>query len=376
MLPCNRMHLSELVQKFLPATMNRQHRRDEITTFVHVNLKSWRSGAPIQVYLTCHGLGHFEWDLHEFEPSSQEFLLQKRYHLSMSGTWQRIEKRSPPLALKELNNNQTHKLESYVENIIDKHLEEFQATAYSEEEPACAVFQSEILRALCNLYTSLPEEEDVSQTLKTLPYQKQELTTSQDKTLKGDLRQVIRMMVLTCIMDHPIAMLAPYQDTAISMMQSHNNPTAYGAYTSPMMANRQLKYFFSEMQTQQYNKSLNRLHQILRGAKDKNKLWMSSFVLMLGIALVLEQCQHLLWIKADAKAARRETTGFDAACEARGHCNEIDDGFDFLCKLYHCKYRGKHRQKTRYEELKHKTSNAAEAEFAETIYEIVDRNGK
>lgn len=177
-------------------------------------------------------------------------------------------------------------------------------------------------------------------------------------------------------MDHPITIVATYQDTAISMMQSHNNPQVYGTWTSPMLANRQLKYFFSEMQTQQYNKSLNRLHQILRKAGDKNKLWMSSFVLMLGIALVLEQCQHLLWIKADAKVARRESSSIDAEWEARSHCNEMDDGFEFLCKLYHCKYRGKHRQKTRYEELKNKTSNAAEAEFAEKIYDIVDRNGE
>ncbi|KAG2165682.1 hypothetical protein JADG_005421 [Aureobasidium aubasidani] len=340
---------------FLPATMNRQHRREEIISFAKKSLRSWKTEAPIQVYLTSLGLGHFAWDLHEFEPSSQDLLLQKRYKVGISGTWQRIEKRSPPLALKQVNFSQTQRLDDYVDNIVEQYLEDFQNQAYYGEEDSCAMFQSELLRALCSLYISLPEEED-------------------DKTLKGDVRQVIRLLVLTCIMDHPITIVATYQDTAISMMQSHNNPQVYGTWTSPMLANRQLKYFFSEMQTQQYNKSLNRLHQILRKAGDKNKLWMSSFVLMLGIALVLEQCQHLLWIKADAKVARRESSSIDAEWEARSHCNEMDDGFEFLCKLYHCKYRGKHRQKTRYEELKNKTSNAAEAEFAEKIYDIVDRN--
>ncbi|THW96676.1 hypothetical protein D6D15_00907 [Aureobasidium pullulans] len=356
MLPCSRMHLSDLVHQFLPATMNRQHRREEIISFAKKSLRSWKTEAPIQVYLTSLGLGHFAWDLHEFEPSSQDLLLQKRYKVGISGTWQRIEKRSPPLALKQVNFSQTQRLDDYVDNIVEQYLEDFQNQAYYGEEDSCAMFQSELLRALCSLYISLPDEED-------------------DKTLKGDVRQVIRLLVLTCIMDHPITIVATYQDTAISMMQSHNNPQVYGTWTSPMLANRQLKYFFSEMQTQQYNKSLNRLHQILRKAGDKNKLWMSSFVLMLGIALVLEQCQHLLWIKADAKVARRESSSIDAEWEARSHCNEMDDGFEFLCKLYHCKYRGKHRQKTRYEELKNKTSNAAEAEFAEKIYDIVDRNG-
>jgi hypothetical protein len=103
---------------------------------------------------------------------------------------------------------------------------------------------------------------------------------------------------------------------------------------------------------------------------------MSSFVLMLGIASVLEACQHLLWIKADAKVARGETTSVDATWDARQHCNEMDDGFEFLCKLYHCKYRGKHRQKTRYEELKGKTTRIQEQVFADRIYEIVDRNGE
>jgi hypothetical protein len=97
---------------------------------------------------------------------------------------------------------------------------------------------------------------------------------------------------------------------------------------------------------------------------------------MLGIASVLEACQHLLWIKADAKVARGECGSVDATWEARQHCNEMDDGFEFLCKLYHCKYRGKHRQKTRYEELKGKTTRIQEQVFADRIYEIVDRNGE
>ena len=97
---------------------------------------------------------------------------------------------------------------------------------------------------------------------------------------------------------------------------------------------------------------------------------------MLGIASVLESCQHLLWIKADAKVSRGEVSSVDAAWEARSHCAEMDDGFEFLCKLYHCKYRGKHRQKTRYEELKGKTTRVQEQVFADRVYEIVDRNGE
>ncbi|CAD0110355.1 unnamed protein product [Aureobasidium uvarum] len=177
-------------------------------------------------------------------------------------------------------------------------------------------------------------------------------------------------------MDHPITISNTSLPATISSMHSYNNPHLYTAWTSPFLANRQLKYFFAEMQTQQYNRTLNRLHQILRKAGDKNKLWMSSFVLMLGIGTVLENCQHLLWIKADAKVARKEMTAIDADWEARTHCQEMDDGYEFLCKLYHCKYRGKHRQKTRYEELKNKTSSKAEQTFADRIYEIVDRNGE
>ncbi|KAG9649477.1 hypothetical protein KCU64_g9426, partial [Aureobasidium melanogenum] len=356
MLPCSRMHLQDLVHQFLPATMNRQHRRDEILSFAKKSLGFWRADAPIQVHLTSLGMGHFTWDLHEYEPSSQNLLLQTRYKVGISGTWQRIEKRSPPLALKQVNFSQSHKLEDYVDNIVDQYLEIFQVQAYYGEEDTCAMFQNELLRALCSLYTSLPDEDD-------------------DNKLKGDLRHVLRMLILTCIMDHPITISESSLPVTIASMHSHNNPHIYSSWTSPFLANRQLKYFFAEMQTQQYNRTLNRLHQILRKAGDKNKLWMSSFVLMLGIAIVLENCQHLLWIKADAKVARKETTGVDAAWEARSHCAEMDDGFEFLCKLYHCKYRGKHRQKTRYEELKNKTSRPAEQVFADRIYEIVDRNG-
>jgi hypothetical protein len=184
------------------------------------------------------------------------------------------------------------------------------------------------------------------------------------------------MQILSSIMEHPLTISSSTLTTTISQMQSHNNPSLYTSWTSPFLANRQLKFYFAEMQTLQYNRTLNRLHQILRKAGDKNKLWMSSFVLMLGIASVLESCQHLLWIKADAKVSRNETSSVDAAWEARNHCAEMDEGFEFLNKLYHCKYRGKHRQKTRYEELKDKTTRVEEQVFADRIYELVDRNGE
>ncbi|KAI4836047.1 hypothetical protein E4T44_07727 [Aureobasidium sp. EXF-8845] len=355
MLPCSRMHLQDLVHQFLPATMNRQHRREEILSFAKKSLGFWRADAPIQVQLTSLGLGHFTWDLHEYEPSSQDLLLQKRYKVGISGTWQRIEKRSPPLAVKQVNFGHMHKLEDYVDNIIDRHLETFQEQVYYGE--ADAVFQNELLRALCTLYTSLPSSDD-------------------DKTLKGDLRHVLRLQVLTSIMDHPLTITSSSLTPTITAMTTHNNPSLYSTWTSPFLANRQLKYYFAEMQTQQYNRTLNRLHQILRKAGDKNKLWMSSFVLMLGLASVLESCQHLLWIKADAQVSRGEISSAEAVWDARQHCAEMDDGFEFLCKLYHCKYRGKHRQKTRYEELKGKTTRVQEQIFADRIYEIVDRNGE
>lgn len=161
MLPCSRMHLQDLVQQFLPATMNRQHRREEVLSFAKKSLGFWRADAPIQVHLTSLGLGHFTWDLHEYEPSSQDLLLQKRYKVGVSGNWQRVEKRSPPLALRQVNFGHMHKLEEYVDNIMDRHLEMFQEQLYYGEEDSTAVFQNELLQALCALYTSLPDSDDV-----------------------------------------------------------------------------------------------------------------------------------------------------------------------------------------------------------------------
>jgi hypothetical protein len=142
--------------------MNRQHRREEILSFAKKSLGFWRADAPIQVHLTSLGLGQFTWGLHEYEPSSQDLLLQKRYKVGVCGTWQRVEKRSPPLAVKQVNFGHMHKLEEYVDDIIDRHLELFQKQAYYGEEDSAAVFQNELLHALCTLYTSLPDSDDVS----------------------------------------------------------------------------------------------------------------------------------------------------------------------------------------------------------------------
>ena len=67
---------------------------------------------------------------------------------------------------------------------------------------------------------------------------------------------------------------------------------------------------------------------------------------------------------------------FDADFETSRACHEIDDGFEFLCKLYHCKYRGKHRKMTRFSEWSSKINDPAEAVFVHNITDLVDRDSK
>lgn len=96
---------------------------------------------------------------------------------------------------------------------------------------------------------------------------------------------------------------------------------------------------------------------------------------MLGLALTLEEFQHLLHVQADARIAVGSSQAASLA-EAHTRCQEIDVGFGFLKDLYHYKYSIRNKTTTSFAEWKHKVSHPPEIKFVEDFTSVFEDNSK
>lgn len=198
---------------------------------------------------------------------------------------------------------------------------------------------------------------------------------SQDVTLRDDLKAVLRSIIATDIMLHPLTMDDKSRSSIISQMrnQDYNNPNAYGEFTSPKLANRQFKTVIQKLQDEFCKDVLGRLHKILRTGRGSKKgsTWLSSFVFILATAMCLEELEHNRYLRADGDVQRRSTTHESAMEDARRDCQRIEVGFDFLLDLFNRKYSPQKRYIANLEQWVKTYNNAAEQEFLQRIVQLV-----
>lgn len=133
------------------------------------------------------------------------------------------------------------------------------------------------------------------------------------------------------------------QETLPSVMGSmrHSAPAQHCSYvehTSPTLANRQLKFFFSIIRERMSKKVLSRLQQTIKH-RNKQELWLPSFCAMLGVAMWAEETQTTIAIQAEANIVRKDMRADAAKEEGYNACHRIDGRFDFMTQLFQHKYR-------------------------------------
>jgi len=94
---------------------------------------------------------------------------------------------------------------------------------------------------------------------------------------------------------------------------------------------------------------------------------MSSFVLMLTMAMCQEEMEHSRYLRADGEAKRGEQEPQLALEQARRDVRHADTGFDFLLTLFHCKYSPQKRYVASLVDWKDKTKHVAEDHFLEKL---------
>ena len=174
----------------------------------------------------------------------------------------------------------------------------------------------------------------------------------------------------TDMMLHPVTMDDRSRNEVIAKMlnRDYNDPTLYGSDTSPKLLNRQFKSLIANIQEAYIKDVLRRLHMILRmnKASKKQKTWLSSFILMLAIALCQEEIEHIRYLRADGdyhRGDRSQATYKRTIADAQRDCSNADEGFDFLMTLFNHKYSPQKRYIANLQHWVKKYNNLAERDF-------------
>lgn len=322
---------------FLPPSYTIMHSKQNIEDCVKSQVRSWDYTRPVEVCLTS-GYGHpLRWILYEFEPATMELLGQYQYLQNIHTRQpERCEKWSPPLGITKLEPSDDWHFKNYLDDLMaDEPLAEFPWICF-EEESQIDDFQATMLAMICQLYRAT-RDLDVRDMLTRFWCHHANLQCQ----LQQLLHKIIRMLIVTYIMGHTLTITQETLPTVHSHLRSHYKPVDLAPHTSPRLANRQLKFFFHVLRNQMYEDILKWQQATLHTSGGKNTTWLSTFVVMLAFAMVLEEAQRTIQIQADAKWRKRERSYDEAQEEASNACERIDERYQLLIGLFQCKYRDK-----------------------------------
>ncbi|KAF1355096.1 hypothetical protein BDV97DRAFT_344706 [Delphinella strobiligena] len=357
-LGCDRRHLKkDLLPSFIPISMDPRQIYNDIMVYITEDVSGWNDHPSAQHGIKVPfsiGVGSpFVWTCHEYRPAANNSLQNLNWITAgQGGPWKRAVTLSPPLAIKDLD---VDLLNSWMDQLIDDSLEDVGEIYYWEGHQ----LRTQLVKSLCSLYESLRAD-----------YSKSKPTDS-PKLLHDDLRRVISLILVTYIMNHAFTVEHELRAEVIRRLSCYNNPKLYAEMLILKTANSQLKFGFSKLRFDMHLTLLNRLQTIMKHARYK-EWWLSAFVIMLGLAITLEEYQHLLYVQADSRAAKGEDY-CTSTNKARSHCTDIDDGYEFLQKLYHYKYSARNSDRASFDAWTNKTSHPAEARFVRDMLETFNQ---
>lgn len=202
--------------------------------------------------------------------------------------------------------------------------------------------------------------------------------------LRETLHKALSLILITYITTHAFTVAQDQCARVLNQLSNPGtvNPDFYRAeYLILETANSQLKHALSGMRSRMHRDLLNRLQTITKHTSYK-KWWLSSFVIMLGLAFTVEESQHLLHVQADSRArkAQHDPEAVKAYwSEAEARCRDIDAGYDFLQGLYHYRYSLRKEERASFRQWMNidKCELApAEKRFADGIVKVCEEYGE
>jgi len=291
------------------------HEDTHLTHFVTQHIHSW-GNQEITVYLTCEQkrMPRIPVKVYEFAPRGEELLVQMQYQTHPE-TQERytLKKRSPPLGMVHINQNEEKKYDKYISDIVDNHLDAFGDICWAEDDND---FAPRLFKLISRVK---PRTEDEGKLL----------------------REVFRLIVCTYIMSHTISIAEETKEQTLSKMHSYTDRSVYlQNFTSPRMTSRQLKFFFARLQRSILTFVLNKLQQIFKSSKGCDK-WLAAFVAVVGMAMAHEDQQKTTHQVMATRAVVDRIDHRDAQAQADIACREIDERMTFVSQLFRWKYNRK-----------------------------------
>ncbi|KAF2499762.1 hypothetical protein BU16DRAFT_282695 [Lophium mytilinum] len=309
-LGCSRVRLWELACYFLPSITTSMHEDSQLTNFVALHIHQW-SNTEVSLRMSCgEGLPEFPVKVYEFTPKTNELLRQFQYITDQyTGDQSRVEKRSPPLGMVQINHKDEQKYDRYIDLIVDKHLPVFAHNHLGYEQHD---FQLKLFLMMTQLK---PKAED-------------------EKKL---LREVFKLVVVTYIMARTFTIAEDTREESLRKLRSYQPGIYAEEFCSPRMTNRQLKYFFCRLQQTIMQNVLNKLQQIFKSSKGCDK-WTAAFCAILGLAMAHEDNQQTIHLVMETRAASLEILPQEAKAQSELACKDIDEQFAFVMAIFRWKY--------------------------------------
>jgi len=183
------------------------------------------------------------------------------------------------------------------------------------------------------------------------------------------------MLIITYIMSHTLTILEETLPSVVSHISHPLKPSRIERHTSPRLANRQLKFFFSLLRTKIFEDLLKWLQATLHTSGKKDESWLGAFVVMVAFGMVLEEQQRTVQIQADAKSVKGERGVEEAGQEARNACERMDEKFRLLVGLFQCKYRDRKWTRGSFGPQTPVVSEPAQVEFLREVRSLLQDKG-
>jgi len=183
-------------------------------------------------------------------------------------------------------------------------------------------------------------------------------------------------MIIIYIMGHTLTISEDTLPSVISHIQHPYKPSRIERHTSPRLANRQLKFYFSALREKMLEDLLKWQQATLHTSGKKEESWLPTFCVMLSLAMVLEEMQRTIQIQADAKTQKGERSAADAQQEALNACERMDDKFKLLIGLFQCKYRDRKWTRGSFGPQTPSLKDPVQIEFLRDMRNLLEEKGK
>lgn len=275
---------------------------EEVKLYASQQVHTWHTEPLVVSILTCNDLPAIDCVMYAFDAKSPNVLQQFKYGKSRPSIVP-----SPPLALKQLGKTEAKQYDQYFRDCISCYLPSFVNMCFAQEDDA--EFHTELLRLL----TSFQPREKIEVEL---------------------LNNIWRLLLMTYVIGHTLNIEQSCLEKISAQLQTQDT---YDKYSFPRVGGRQLKCYIVWLRKDLMRATQKILQQFLAPSTGTD-MWPTAFVVLLGLAMILEEDQKTIKIASDRRVREEEMSPDEAEAEAKVQGALLDNALSMQIELFMVKY--------------------------------------